>query len=428
MYVTFFLFLFFYAGLLTVNSESKGPSKVQIEENDGSFTLLVDNEPFFVKGAGGDQQMDKLSAYGGNSIRTWSTHNAKKILDKAHENGIMVTLGLWVGHERHGFDYDNEEAVRSQLESFTEEVEKYKDHPALLMWAVGNEMELNAKNNKVWYAINDIAKMIKKKDPNHPTMTVVAEISKQKIKYLNERVPDVDILGVNSYRGIDSVPQRIRKFGWERPYMITEWGPNGHWEVPKTTWDAPIEQTSSEKAAVYKSRYENVIAADKELCLGSYVFLWGQKQERTSTWYGLFLETGEETEVVDVMNYVWSGEWPENRSPQITSALRINDQLAKQNVRLKSKTIGKSAIELNDPDDDKLKIDWLITHESTDLGVGGDAESKPKEIPGLINSSDFEGNASFTTPDEPGAYRLFVFVYDGHGNAGTANIPFYVYK
>jgi hypothetical protein len=428
MYVTFFLFLFFYAGLLTVNSESKGPAKVQIEENDGSFTLLVDNEPFFVKGAGGDQQMDKLSAYGGNSIRTWSTHNAKKILDKAHENGIMVTLGLWVGHERHGFDYDNEEAVRSQLESFTEEVEKYKDHPALLMWAVGNEMELNAKNNKVWYAINDIAKMIKKKDPNHPTMTVVAEISKQKIKYLNERVPDVDILGVNSYRGIDSVPQRIRKFGWERPYMITEWGPNGHWEVPKTTWDAPIEQTSSEKAAVYKSRYENVIAADKELCLGSYVFLWGQKQERTSTWYGLFLETGEETEVVDVMNYVWSGEWPENRSPQITSALRINDQLAKQNVRLKSKTIGKSAIELNDPDDDKLKIDWLITHESTDLGVGGDAESKPKEIPGLINSSDFEGNASFTTPDEPGAYRLFVFVYDGHGNAGTANIPFYVYK
>lgn len=427
MYTILFTILLFTAGC-SVSPDPEKPANVQIEESDGKFTLFVNEDPFFVKGAGGQQHMDKLSDYGGNSIRTWSTDNAKEILDEAHQNGIMVTLGLWVGHERHGFDYNNEEAVQTQLETFTQQVEKFKDHPALLMWAIGNEMELNASNVMVWNAINDIAKMIKEKDPNHPTMTVVAEINQQKIIHLNERVPDVDILGVNSYRSVDSVPQRIREFGWNRPYMITEWGPNGHWEVANTQWNAPIEQTSSEKAEVYKSRYENVIASDTDLCLGSYVFLWGQKQERTSTWYGLFLESGEETEVVDVMEYEWSGNWPENRSPQIVSPLRINNRTAQQNVRMKLNTVGTASVEINDPNNDELSYEWVITPESTDLGVGGDAESKPGEIPGLIISSDSEGNASFATPDEPGAYRLFVYVYDGNGNAGTANIPFLVYE
>lgn len=406
---------------------SDRPAEVRLEESSGTFSLYVDDAPFFIKGAGGQDNLDKLAEYGGNSIRTWSTDNAREILDEAHKHGIKVTLGLWVGHERHGFNYNNEAAVQAQLELFTQRVEQFKDHPALLMWAIGNEMELNATNMKVWYAVNDIAKMIKEKDPNHPTMTVVAEISQQKINYLNERVPDVDILGINSYGGLGSIPERVRQFGWNRPYIVTEWGPNGQWEVASTQWGAPVEQSSAQKAEVYQNRYENVILADNEMNLGSYVFLWGHKQEATSTWYGLFLDTGEETEAVDVMHYEWSGSWPENRAPEVDN-ITINGRSATQNVRLEVDKVGSASIEFSDPDNDELIFEWVVTYESTDNGTGGDAEERPGEIPGLIISSDAQGNASFATPQQPGAYRLFVYVFDGNGNAGTANFPFYVYE
>ncbi len=423
----FIPFLLFIVSGCSSQSEPDKPTEVKIEQTGSSFQLFVNEEPFYVKGAGGNENLDLLAAYGGNSIRTWSTDGAREILDLAYKHGIMVTLGLWVEHERHGFNYDNDEAVQAQLEKFTEQVQTFKDHPALLMWAIGNEMELNASNMNVWYAINNIAQMIKENDPNHPTLTVVAEVDQQKIQYLKERVPDIDLLGVNSYGGIGSLPDRLRRFGWEKPYLVTEWGPNGHWEVASTNWGAPIEQNSSEKAVIYQKRYEEVITADTEMCLGSYVFLWGQKQERTSTWYGMFLDSGEETESIDAMHYVWSGKWPENRVPQISN-LTLNDRSSTNSVRIELGKVGTGKVIANDLENDNLDYEWVITPESTDLGTGGDTERRPGEIEGLIISNDNQGNVSFSTPEEPGAYRLFAYVFDGNNNAGTANIPFYVYE
>jgi hypothetical protein len=63
--------------------------------------------------------------------------------------------------------------------------------------------------------------------------------------------------------------------------------------------------------------------------------------------------------------------------------------------------------------------------ESDATQTGGDREEIPPVISGLITEKG-PGLVDLTTPEEPGAYRLFVYVYDGKGHAGHANIPFYV--
>src|SRR5690606_37821620 len=113
---------------------------------------------------------------------------------------------------------------------------------------------------------------------NHLVTTMLAGINQKEIDLIKAKCPSLDLIAVQVYGGLASVPQKIREVGWEKAYMVTEWGPTGHWEGPQTPWKASIEETSKQKAQVYKSRYEASIATDKN-CLGSYVFLWGQKQE-----------------------------------------------------------------------------------------------------------------------------------------------------
>jgi endo-1,4-beta-mannosidase len=170
-------------------------------------------------------------------------------------------LGLWVQHERHGFDYNNPKLVKAQLENFKQEVQKYKNHPALLMWGIGNEYELNYSNTRVWSAVNDIAKMIHKEDPNHPTSTVTAGTNLEKLGYVMKELKDIDIYGINTYGDIGNVKKVLAEGNFQGPYMITEWGPTGHWEIQKTMWGSSIEQTSTEKAQSYLDRYTDYIAS-----------------------------------------------------------------------------------------------------------------------------------------------------------------------
>lgn len=401
-----------------------GPVKVEVRQENGKWTLYRGGAPYYIKGVGGQQYLDRAVAYGANSVRTWGSGEAIAILDEAHEKGLTVLFGLWVGQERQGFDYDDGKSVKAQLEQFREVVKAYKDHPAILMWGVGNENDLFYKNFKVWNAINDIAKMIHEEDPNHPVMTVTAGLDVAEVQLIQERAPEIDIYGVNTYGGLIGIDKEFRSFGWDGPYIITEWGPDGHWEVPKTAWGVPIEQTSSEKAASYKLRYEKGIYRDQEMCLGSYVFLWGQKQETTPTWYGVFLPGGYETEVMDVLEYEWSGKWPENRAPRMES-LTANGQTAYDNPYTGPGELITFEARAADPEGEPLRYEWELLPESTDIRSGGDAESKPEAVALSVVKQE-NGAITIRAPRKRGPYRMFSYVYDGHGNAAAANIPFFV--
>ena len=172
------------------NNSSSTAAKVELKKNEAGYhRLFVDNQEFFVEGAGLEfGNIEALAEYGGNSFRTWRTTNenedAMDVLDRAHENGLMVLMGLDVARERHGFDYDDPVKVKEQFDFIKGEVERLKDHPALLSWAIGNELNLEAENLKVYDAVNDISMMIHELDPNHPTTTTTAGIGKREVDYM----------------------------------------------------------------------------------------------------------------------------------------------------------------------------------------------------------------------------------------------------
>ncbi|MFZ5940970.1 MAG: glycoside hydrolase family 2 TIM barrel-domain containing protein [Bacteroidota bacterium] len=402
---------------------------VELKETAGKYRLYVDGKEFYVKGAGcefGD--IPALARHGANAFRTWRVDNGQQtgleVLELARENGLMVVMGLDIARERHGFDYNDTALVRQQYIEMTRQIDMYKDHPALLAWGLGNELNLRATNPKVWDAINAIGAYIHKVDPNHPTTTMLAGISKADADYLTTNCPEIDFLSVQMYGDIVNLAQRIADAGYTGPYLVTEWGATGHWEVPVTSWNAPYEQSSSEKADAIKYRYESVIQKDDSLCLGSFVFLWGQKQERTPTWYGLFTEKGEETEAIDVMHFFWTGAWPENRSPRIQFA-SLEDVPRYQDIFLKAGDICTCKYLITDPDEDVLSYRVEILSEATDLGDGGDVESRPvtHEVRDLsFNNEGF----TFRAPEASGAYRLFLYTSDGHNHVATINFPFFV--
>ena len=404
------------------------PSKLELKKEKDKYQLYLNGEPFWINGAGCEYgNIEKLAEHGANSFRTWSTDNGrssgKEILDRAYRNGLYVTMGIDVAKERHGFDYNDEAAVAKQFERIKKEILMYKDHPALIIWAIGNELNHRASNPKVWDAVNQISEYIHKVDPNHLTTSTTAGLHREMIDQIKERAPDLDLLSVQYYADIVNLPRYIKESGWDGPYMVTEWGATGHWEIGRTTWDRPIENNSSVKADLYLERFRTAIEPNKDQCVGSYVFLWGQKQERTPTWYGMFLPTGEETESVDVMHYIWNGKWPENRTPRLES-VHLDGKTPYENIYVEPGKTYKVTSSVTDPDNDEIKYVWEVKPESTDLGEGGDKESVPESLPNLVKGEGAE--VMMTAPKEEGAYRLFLYALDGQGHGAHVNVPFFV--
>lgn len=334
--------------------------------------------------------------------------------------------------ETDGFDYNNTAAVKAQFDEMKTAVERFKDHPALLLWSIGNEAEASYTNLKLWDAINDIAKMIHETDPNHPTTTTLASSNINHIKNIIEKAPHIDILSINTYApNLPGVLGNLQSAGWTKPYMITEFGPRGTWQMnpePERVlpWGALVEQTSSEKEAVYLETYQNNIIANKDNgCIGSFVFLWGyQTHGEVLTWYGLFDKKGYTFPAVDAMQYAWTGSYPLNRAPVIATRndILMNGKKAEEVIKVSPNSSNEAKVTATDPDGDDLTYDWMIMKEKTASSDG----SLPDGITGLIDDNT-KKNITFKAPSQAGGYRLIVFVRDvKNKKVASAVIPFLV--
>ncbi|GAA4387010.1 glycoside hydrolase family 2 TIM barrel-domain containing protein [Hymenobacter koreensis] len=389
----------------------------------GHAQLLRAGKPYFIKGAAGLQYFQAIREAGGNSVRLWSTDYADTLLDAAHQQNLSVLLGIWLAREREGFDYYDEAAVQRQKEYVRQQVLRYRHHPALLMWGLGNELDMEATNPKVYAAVNDMARMIHELDPYHPVTTTLSG-QLNMIRNISAWCPDVDVLSVNAFGSLKTLPADLKKKGWDRPYIVTEYGGKGYWESQTTSWNAPLEQNSTQKANFLRERYEQAVLADSSRCLGSYAFYWGQKFEFTDSWFSLFTPTGEKTAVVDMIQELWSGRKPANAAPLVTG-LRVGGKRDSENLILRPGIRCSARIAASDPEHDPLQAHWEVRPD-TELGLAFEVRStRPEEVPGAVaNASGLQ--ADLVAPAKPGRYRISVTVTDGHGSAATANMPFMV--
>lgn len=406
------------------------PSVVRVFQNgDSSFILTRNGQPYEIRGVGGDTHLETASRLGATTIRTWGAaqldkkENSQSLLDRCQALDLTVMAGIWIQHERHGFDYGDPAQIKAQRETVRTVVRKYKDHPALLIWGLGNEMEEpmgNSREVRIWKELNELAKIVHEEDPNHPVATVIAGASPDKVRSLMANYTALDILGVNAYGSAPKLNMELAEAGWKKPFMLTEFGTVGYWEARTTSWGAPIEISSREKAAHYNLSHTKVMESGAGRCLGTFAFVWGHKQETTFTWFGMFLPSGEKLPSVDSMSYAWTHRWPANRSPLIETL----DATFKEK-EISPSTSATVTVAVHDAENDRLSYEWQIVEESADRKTGGDTESVPQIIPGCIVQGDGPV-LKLRTPSRRGAYRVFCIIRDGQGGACADNFPFYV--
>lgn len=395
---------------------------VTLEKGPGeSYRLLENGTPFMVRGAGGESRLGLLKRSGANAIRTWGTDQTDAILAEAESLDLKVIAGLWIDHERSGADYNDPKRFAAEVEKHCRAVDRLKSSPALLLWGVGNEVETQSTNPRVWDVIEAVAAYIRRTDPAHPVMVVTAHAPRDVVALVMKHCPSVQILGCNSYRGLEVLSRDLRASGWPGPYLVTEWGNDGAWEVDKTSWGAEVEPDSSAKAAQFARRHP-LLAADPR-CLGGLAFFWGQKQEATETWFNLLTDQGRRTEAVDLLTRLWGGSPHSPAAPAIAD-LRLNNQAPLPGLRLRPGSVVTASCRI---DSDGLAPEWRLYEESRYKGIGGDPEHKPRLVAHGGASSAAEGRQflHFRAPAAPGAYRLFLYGNRGEA-AATANFPFLV--
>jgi beta-galactosidase/beta-glucuronidase len=209
---------------------------VEVVRTANGYQLLRGGVPYTVRGAG--MEVDDLAGFaasGGNSIRNWTTEDhswrVQALLDEAHAHGVTVALCLAMKPERAGFDSDDPRAVARQFQRLRRHVIRYRDHPALLFWIVGNELNDSYTNPRVYDAVSDVARMVRELDPNHPTTTTIAGFSREIVEEVTARATPLDFISFQLYGKLFTLPGLVREADFDRPFMVTEWGTIGYWEV-----------------------------------------------------------------------------------------------------------------------------------------------------------------------------------------------------
>ena len=163
--------------------------------------------------------------------------------------------------------------------------------------------------------INDLSKAIHQIDPNHPTTTTLAGFNPEMVNLVKTRAPDLDFISFQMYYDIINLPRYLKQAGWDKPYLVTEWGATGHWECRKTAWGAPIEDNSTVKANLYQMRFEKVVESDPRAVSWLLCFSLGEQTGTDADLVWHVSQNRRGNRAVDTMQYLWTGAWPAESQP-----------------------------------------------------------------------------------------------------------------
>ncbi len=350
-------------------------------------------------------------------------------------------VGIWMRYGRAGmeaddsFDYLTDTAGMTLMyKEAINAVEKFKAHPALLSWGIGNEIYLNmaTDDEKKAYSIflESICKTIKTLDPNHPITSVEAWTFG--LDWWRKYVPSLDIYGLNCYgAGTNFLQQELEKKNIDKPYIITEYGVTGEWDVNKDANDIAIEPSDSDKYDAISKGYKNWID-NKSACLGVFNFHYGDGNIFISPWL-MTHHRGMYRPQYWSIREAFTGKKPNNNIPVIyaftTKGGKVGDWVPVE-------------LSATDLENEVLAVDFFYNQRTG-------SRRRRDQINKLISRGNTSDGFEIQLPTENGAIKVYVNVSDTYNNVGIATtsvmvidekneankylvakttLPFYVYK
>ena len=399
-------------------SVSKSGNIVKVIKTAQGHELLVHGEPFYIKGVGvgeaygkkGENYLKMAKALGANTVRTWGTdQGTKKYLDEAARQGLLVDAGIWLNYVAPdgSYSYIRDTQYMADKEKETlDYVKRFKDHPAILMWNVGNEAFMFTKGEDERIALaNFLEKLIKKvkaEDPNHPV--IYASANTTALPYLNKYVPSLDIVGMNIYGSVVSAESRWKTLGYKIPYVVTEFGPLGPWDLPKDRNGRMIELSDYTKASQYRNHWR-LITERRGKNLGGFVFHLGETTQETLTAWNINDHLYKKESFLE-MQKLFIGKNIKNHSPRVDSISGIPDQAAPGAI---------FSVEVKASDPEKDKLSYIYIASSSAEGIL--AYYVNNEV--LLRVEGRGPAVKIYAPSQKGLYRIYAFVRDSAGNSSV---------
>jgi hypothetical protein len=285
-----------------------GASAVQVSGRQ----LTVNGEPFAVNGIGyspisiGEDfhgalrdrpdrylvDFPLIAASGANTVRIYTSFLTTAMLDAAWAEGLHVIPTFGVDPGQLGCT-EGKDFMRDR---FTDVVAQWKDHPAILAWLVGNEVNVNLGSADLcadWYPQLDYmaqAAHLEEGASFHPVGTAnsdstgLSEICQAGCSD-DTTLPNVDFWGVQIYRGCSfgTTFTDYQKPDCARPMIVTEFGADA-WDSLSGPSGAESETMQSDclAALLDEAGQAQAIRNPGGVSAGQVIFEW------TDEWWKAF--------------------------------------------------------------------------------------------------------------------------------------------